>query len=141
MRNRWRLWLGIFLLALFVIGGFTAYCLYDPSPIRYANFEQIQNGMTRADVEVLLGCPAGDYSTGPVEFEFGFGDGQSFHLEQTCLPELGDMQGGTWVQWFGDRGSINVSFDDDGKVQRKNRHIGRRVRPAWMRWLEQKLGR
>lgn len=123
------IWLG-FLLAILTLSALTLYCVYAACPIRYQNFDRIQEGMTRAEVETLLGCPPGDHTTGPVEF-----DSDDMGILIIAL----DMRQGRWLkEWDGDQGNIMVSFDDEDVVQWKYLLPGRRPRPAWWRWLQER---
>ena len=61
---------------------------------------QISIGMTRTEVEAILRCPPGDYTTGP----YDTGPGSSWGL--VC----------DW--WISDTGEIGVWFDKEGKVRK-----------------------
>jgi len=65
-----------------------AIALMPPQPgVTKSNFGRIQNGMTRAEVEMILGCPGG-----PAPFANGPGDRREW---------LGwDAEDGFWV-WIG----------------------------------------
>jgi hypothetical protein len=102
-KRRW-IFLGGSLAGLFVVLLYWTQCQPDPDPIRYEEFSQIEDGMHRADVEQLLGCPPGNYRTGPVRRRVGEA-----------------MSGGrvppdTWHTWKGDHGNINVGFDSRDQV-------------------------
>src|SRR5262249_15470800 len=66
--------------------------------INLATVERIQKGMTLAEVEAILGVPAGDYTTGPT----------TSHCNGWMGP--GDKE------WAGDEGVIAVWFDREGKI-------------------------
>src|SRR5262245_31156651 len=77
MRGRKRLWVLVGLAAvLLAVGAFMA---GPPPPDRVtrANFDRVWEGMSRAEVEAILG-PPGDYTTGPGEIptwaELGVGN-------------------------------------------------------------------
>jgi hypothetical protein len=68
--------------------------------VTYENYQKITAGMTRAEVEKLLGGPPGDYSI--------------------CGPGVG-ISGGEWwsprdPKWISDECEIIVRFKDDGRV-------------------------
>jgi len=80
---------------------------------------QISIGMTRAEVEAVLGCPPGEYTTGPCD-----------------TPPLGS-RAFIHDQWLSDTGVIIVLFNDRGRVvivefwpMRRESFIDR-----WYRWL------
>jgi SmpA / OmlA family len=56
-------------LAVVAIGAGLLVTLPQTDRITEENFDQIRNGMTRAQVEAILG-PPGDYTTGPVKIVF-----------------------------------------------------------------------
>jgi hypothetical protein len=63
---RKRLWWIIPLVAvLLIFGGMTPLLAPRPSPVTKAAFERIETGMTKAEVENILGGPLGDYTTRP----------------------------------------------------------------------------
>jgi hypothetical protein len=64
------------------------------------NFDRIRDGMSRVEVEAVLG-PPGDYRTGP----------------QQCLPSFKEV--GEWAtvsDWFADEAFFSVGFDESGGV-------------------------
>jgi hypothetical protein len=68
MTTRRRLiWLA--LLGCLLVAGITAYCLTPSTAITRAHAAQIKPGMARAEVEVILGGPARDDSTGLVTID------------------------------------------------------------------------
>jgi hypothetical protein len=66
-----------------------------------ANFDRIKEGMSRAEVEEILG-PAGDYTTGPTYYHSQLSL-EWLHLYADELPGY---------QWQGDDGTIVVFFDE-----------------------------
>ena len=64
--------------------------------------DRIRPGMTRAEVESLLGCPPGHYSKYPVITHAG-------HSKAYVA----------WTSWVSEEGEILVLFDPEGKVARK----------------------
>ena len=68
------------------------------------HYGRIREGMSRAEVEAVLGGPQGYYSTDPV---FSCVHGQP--------PPL--RGGDRWETWIGDDGEINVVFDEQDAVR------------------------
>ncbi len=64
MRRRKLRWVVVGLIGLTGVGAFVLWPRPTHPVIRYENYERIRNGMSRAEVEALLG-PPGDYRTGP----------------------------------------------------------------------------
>jgi hypothetical protein len=65
------------------------------------NAAKIQPGMARAEVEALLGGPAGDYTAG----------------RYAAAPEPVAV-GSPFSEWLGEECSVLVSFDEGGRVAR-----------------------
>jgi hypothetical protein len=57
-------------VGLVLLGAFLGLAWPRPSRVTAANFERIKEGMSRAEVEAILG-PPGDYTTGPTFIHFG----------------------------------------------------------------------
>jgi hypothetical protein len=72
-------------------------------PVNQAACNRIKKGMTRAEVEKILGGPAGNYRTQP---------GELFDL--TNSGSLDDLE---WESWIGDDGWVHVGFTVSGTVQ------------------------
>ena len=125
------------------VGLFVMYQMRDRGPIRFENFEQIQDGMTLAEVEQLLGCKAGDHSTDPVEFRGTLHDGSIMYMQmgfdRLSNPANANHEG-TMYTWYGDHGVIHLFFDEKGMVAHKGYSPGRPPRPAWWSALERSLG-
>jgi hypothetical protein len=68
--------------------------------IDQAHFGQIEVGMSRSEVEVILGGPPGDFTTRRVYFEPGI----------ALLPSVRSE----W--WRGDHGEITVRFDEQSRA-------------------------
>ena len=73
-----------------------------PSRITRENHSVIQHGMSRREVESILG-PPGDYTTGPTRPIFVYA-----RLTPDHTP---------WVEWNADKASIKVCFGDNGTVR------------------------
>src|SRR5438876_12330427 len=81
---------------------------HRPGPqINRASYEQIQVGMTQAQVEAILGGPPGDYGARELEAYTHIGsEGQ--------LPEVGRVE-----RWLGTSAFIAVEFDGLGTATAK----------------------
>jgi hypothetical protein len=115
------------------------------SPITQENYDRIRDGMSRAEVEAILGPPC-DYSTGPLVWAnrplavypfapvtpIGYGDNRVETLH-----------------WRGDRQLIIVSFDPSGRVyalgmpdvarvnQTAFENVVWRAKRQWHRWFSE----
>lgn len=99
-RRSWPLLSAIACIALAA----SAFWLAHPRvSISQATCDKIKPGMTRAEVEALIGGPPGDYST------------------KSALPAILELPPGVsrFELWFDDQGVIMVVFDEGGKA----RHI------------------
>jgi hypothetical protein len=96
---------------LAVLLGPTCLWLFLPSSrLKAANFSRLKPGMTRVDVERLLGGPPGDY--GPhADGSVDYGDGSV--LQVFAAPSAGVARPDTWTD---DRNHFYVFFDNDGQV-------------------------
>jgi hypothetical protein len=115
--TRWRrqlLGLGSVLLLIAL-----AICFWPKRSPRFSQeqCDAIELGMTRTQVEVVLGAPPGDYATGPV-----------FH-PYNVLWELGVAE--TEGEWKSDTGRVNVGFDREGLVVWKQFEPGLILRQTW----------
>jgi hypothetical protein len=90
-------------VALLLLGGvfFVCFTQFSPPAMDEASFDRIDVGMSEADVNSLLGGPAGDYTTTDVL--------------QSPVRLLG-KDGTTAKQWAGNKGSIVIGFDDGNRV-------------------------
>jgi hypothetical protein len=85
-----------------LVVGIAAFLMWpQPSRATWENFDRIRKGMSRAEVEAILG-PEGDYRTGP----------------QQCLPSLKQTVGesATVSDWFADDAFFSIGFDESGGV-------------------------
>jgi hypothetical protein len=73
------------------------------------NYERIRDGMSRAEVESLLGA-AGDYRTGPVGYE------TAEYKEAVGRPASILIGGIKPARWFGDYALVEVAFGQDGRA-------------------------
>jgi hypothetical protein len=109
MRKRklwWTTGLAVLLLAVAAFG------LWPPQPDRVTqeNFDRINEGMSRADVEAILG-PPGDYSGGPLVLE---APGPPVRFEPA--KESRGTDDSAFVEWANDSGRAQVVFDGSGRV-------------------------
>jgi hypothetical protein len=96
------------LLAVVLIIGAGVASIPGRSPlITQADSEKLQPGMSRREVEAILG-PPGDYRTGP---------GQDPPV--VSLLWLPPPAGPNVSKWRGDSGTITVAYTDAGQVRRK----------------------
>jgi hypothetical protein len=75
------------------------------SRLTLENLGHLREGMTRAQVEAILGAP-GDYRTGPLEF---VGQARSVRIEPSR--ESHGTDGSTYLQWADDARFIGINFD------------------------------
>ncbi len=87
---------------------FRAVPFQEPGRFTEKQFQHLREGMTRNQVEAILGVPAGDYMGGKGDFRH-FENGESW-TDGTGVPkDLTD-------RWCGDDGAIILGFDEDGKM-------------------------
>jgi SmpA / OmlA family len=88
---------------------FAVTCIHpnEPGCITFDSYQQIQVGMTRQQVEEILGGPARNESANPFE---------SLHfMNFSTIPNK------TWPEeWWVPHAAISIWFDLQGKVYRKN---------------------
>lgn len=105
---RWTVAAGLVLLA-----GIAAVVLWPrPSRVTPENYERIRDGMTRAEVEAILG-PPGNYTTAPVVYRFG-ANGTFPAPEGNPPPSIDNA-----AFWWSDVVVILVDFGEAGLVTRK----------------------
>jgi hypothetical protein len=89
-------------------------CPIPPSRVTRENYDRIREGMTRAEVEAILG-PPGDYRTGRTREASDPLDPPCFDIDETAFNAdayYGLSPGGLWEQawWFGNEAYIIVVF-------------------------------
>jgi hypothetical protein len=86
-----------------------------PSAITRENAARIKEGMTLAEVEAILGGPARDETTGPVEREdppeFAPPDARGIRWRITIADMRSSLQ-----RWESDQARVWVHFDAEGRV-------------------------
>jgi hypothetical protein len=98
-----KLLIGLLAVGLVLFGAVFALLRPRPCPVNRAAYERIEEGMTLADVEAILGGPPGDYQTRP-----------SVHY-----PHIGALEVCPEESWEGDELPVQVYFDG-GVVCRKS---------------------
>jgi hypothetical protein len=125
---------GVVVLA---IGSFLAvwFC-FGSSRLRARNLSAVQAGMPRAEVEVLLGGPSGDYGYFP-DGVHESGDGSVVQL--FAEPTAGPV---TVENWLDDNNSITVFFDNERRVVAvsKARHFRRYAKGGVLEFLLRRIG-
>jgi hypothetical protein len=81
-----------------------------PQRFTRENCGRVKQGMTRAEVETILGRP-GDYRTGPVDYDGGFVPIKTTPL---TMPYASDDD---IARWTGDSAYMAVTFDSAGRVE------------------------
>jgi hypothetical protein len=109
-------------VALVLAGGLIALLGPRHCPVNRAAFERIEEGMTRAEVQDILGGPSGDYRTRPAA------EHQLWMYLFTCSGWDGRSE-----DWEGDEGTARVTYGHpDGagveRVVRVECHIAKRSR-------------
>jgi hypothetical protein len=89
---------------------------WQSSLLRVNRFMLVQPGMTRAEVEALLGGPPGDY---------GFHQGGP--VSEVKAEDWPADPNWTILTWFNDEAKLEIAFDAQGKVASKIRQ------PAFLR--------
>ncbi len=98
-----------------------AWLLWPRPAITRENAARIHVGMTRAEVDTILGGPARDETTGPLVIDWDEAADERArvrHAEELLAVFLGGGPAGNdTVLWQSDDASVWVSFDKDGRVR------------------------
>jgi hypothetical protein len=125
-------------LAVVVAAGVVVLWPRSVSRITRENCDRIRVGMSRADVEAILG-PPGDYTTGPVAF------GSSWNLISTR--QYSPNENPARYDYLTDSAWFAVTFDDAGQVNVRGIEYGSKVNQGalenllwrakrqWHRWF------
>jgi hypothetical protein len=104
-----KLFLALVAVALLLFGAAFPLLFPRPSPVTKAAYDRIENGMTLAEVEAILGGPAGDHRTRPTEML----------PEDYVFRRLVEHAIGKSLWWEGDAVAVAVVLDDSGIVLRQ----------------------
>jgi hypothetical protein len=146
LRRRW-----VRLVGFTVLLGLCAGFFIDLSPSRRIQrqaFGRVRRGMTRAEVEALLGQPGDYFSRAPDPREYqrdgvrGAEDGWFGPSIVALAPwrpgpaaEIPESGGpGEQLAWNGDNGGIVLDFDNKGEVVGKTFHFAH-IRIRWLGWV------
>lgn len=135
--RRWKLLLALTLAALAAVAVGAPFLVPRTSRVTPENFERIDYGMSRPDVEAILG-PPGDYRTAPTWVMNG-------EPERIFGPVLASA-GETIETWEGDNATILVEFGPGGvedkhhaethpQAQGRVANVFWRIGQQWRRWL------
>jgi hypothetical protein len=98
----------LLMAGLVVLVGLAAVVLWPPpSRVTRENYDRIQAGMSRAEVDAILG-PPGDYRTGPTR------DGGGYRWRY-----IDESPKGWNCFWRADTCDVSVSFDTSGRVEQQ----------------------
>jgi hypothetical protein len=110
MRRRRLRWV-LVLAGLVAAGMVMSRC--QPSRLTIENCDRIREGMTRAEVEAIVGVPPGDYRTRPPDDEkIDSSSMASFQKMQSTARWFGE----TLEMWRNDQVRLAVVFDSEDKV-------------------------
>src|SRR5262249_44853555 len=115
MHRRWLLLgLGAGTLLGAVFGVFV-WITFPPTGVNWENYERIHQGMTRQQLEAILGCPPGNYRSRP--YKVVTDDKGSIILgKMTVHVGYGDRTLYRNLNWDTDDASISVYLDERGRV-------------------------
>jgi hypothetical protein len=108
--------------------------------------DRIKAGMTRAEVEAILGVPAGRYDWAEPDravHRHLFKAVRMAHriqTEQMTVQFRSGVNGLREASWVSRHGAFAVSFDDDDRVVSSSRRGGVRIVPPWQRWWQRAGG-
>jgi hypothetical protein len=100
---RWYLALGVTVAGIVFWSIRSPYSPFRPVNTSAENFARLKYGMTRGEVEGVLGGPSGNYSSDPR---------RDIHTISWCVPAGGGY--GLPVFWTTDEAEVIVAFKDDG---------------------------
>jgi hypothetical protein len=150
MRRLKRRWVVAGLVVLAAAGAVTLWP--RPERITRENYECIRDGMSRAEVEAVLG-PPGDYRTAPTEAPplLGGDFGPALIvMHSTAIDAIEIHSAATTpvekLVWHGDQGNIKVWIDSDGVASRSfsvrqkvaQSHLDNllwRAKRQWRKWF------
>lgn len=129
---------------LAVVVGF--YPLLAPTPHRIDDdhFALIQDGMTKTEVEAILGVPAGEYDWAEQSYtglswalavKFLEHDGRQEGMAVRFL--LASLETPTTEKWVSRHGVFAVQFNGEGRVVCTFMEGEAKIVPPWQRWRRQ----
>ena len=142
---------------LMVLAGLAVVVVLRPRPpsrITLENCNRIREGLSRAEVEAILG-PPGDYRTGPGETGHGSTENMFWTLDSPDVARGGmhwsnvsQSDPGLWAIWLSDSATAIIGIDDSGTVVFKRERPRRttqspldnflwRVKRQWHRWFSE----
>jgi hypothetical protein len=148
--RRWKLF--VVLAGLAVVGAACVVVLWQrpSSRITRENYNRICEGMSRAEVEAILG-PPGDYRTGLGETECGQNTwapdrGPEFAVRTNWIPGQLGGKPYLWGDWMGDSFRIVMVIGQSGSMEWKEGYPRRttqgpldnllwRLKRQWHRWF------
>ena len=151
----WRRTLLVALAALAVVVAAGVVVLWPRPSLRITleNCKRIREGMSRAEVEAILG-PPGDYRTGPGETGHGSTENMFWTLDSPDVApgmhwsNVSQSDPGLWAIWLSDSATVIIGIDDSGTVVFKRERPRRttqspldnflwRVKRQWHRWFSE----
>lgn len=160
MHSRKRRWVLVLAgLAVLAAGAFVLWL--QPERISQENFDRIRVGMSRAEVEAILGGPPGDYRTVRTVWNSAVEEDPAYcsavDYRASIIDEKGysssSLEGGVWASgvpitgsWFGNEGEIQVDLTPeavcdkdflryDKKEQGLLENLQWRAKRQWRRWF------
>lgn len=124
-------WLRPLLLVLFLAtAGFAIWLILQPDPPQphFAAFDQLESGMTSAEVEAAFRLPAGDYRRRPADPFPGDDELGLFVHRRDFVDEV--------REWRTDAVAVQVGFDADGRVVAFEKADVPHVIPWHRRWAD-----
>jgi hypothetical protein len=103
-------WVAVGLAILLLVFAVQLYRHSNARGFKRQDFLSVREGMTLAEIEQVLGCPPGDYRTGPT--------GVDNVPPRSGRDEFGSLR---WhftkeAIWDSDTGRIDIAFDANGKA-------------------------
>src|SRR5262245_20090108 len=136
MRNRLAILLGLVVVILGA-GYLTLWLTTPKQHVTREAFDRIQNGMTLAEVEAIIGLPQGNYATGPTWVVAS----PTATTPGVYRVKLGyNPRDARWCQWTDDYGMIRVHFDEQGKADAKEFDHCCPMNPRFLDRLRKLLG-
>jgi hypothetical protein len=136
---RKRRWIMLVTLAAVLIGGVAFAWWTRPPRVTWQNCERVKLGMSRAEVEAILG-PPGDYRSGETD-AVSVPDPDALSLSE-ATGDAADFSSSE--RWESDVASLSLFFDASGRVTRKDytrQHLEDQSPLDNLRWQADRLWR